>query len=216
MSFLIKLHKNIRKKIEDETYSTAKVSFMGNKTFHSTKERDLIAAAIGGDHSCLSELYTRYFPKVVCRCLSFVKDKATADDLAQDVLLRAIEKLPSFQQQASFSTWLYAIATNYCLEHLRKERQHMTVSLEEGVHVSIDEREGESQLLRLDLLENNLSVFLKQLNGENRKLLISKYGYDKSIEELQKDFCLSSSAIKMRLKRSKQRLAQLFDKAQGL
>ena len=188
---------------------------MGNKTIHSKEEEDLIAAAVLGDCSSLSELYKRYIPKVVFRCLSFVKDKATADDLAQDVLLKAIEKLPTYHEQSSFSTWLYAIATNHCLEHLRKERQHMNVPLEKGMDVSTDEPERESKL-QLDLLENKLSQFLKQLSSEDRSLLISKYCHNKSIHELQKIHQLSPSAIKMRLKRAKEKLIQLFQQTQAI
>jgi RNA polymerase sigma factor (sigma-70 family) len=187
---------------------------MSSKNFHNTKEGGLIAAAVQGDESSLSKLYTRYYPKVADRCLSIVKDKATADDLAQDVLLKAIEKLPLFQLQASFSTWLYAIATNHCLEYLRKEKQHQSVSLEEGMHICMDEPEQESQL-QLGSLEKKLSVYLKQLSKEDQNLLISKYCHNKSIKELQDTYTLSASAIKMRLKRSKERLAQLLGQSTG-
>ncbi|WP_224999416.1 RNA polymerase sigma factor [Cesiribacter sp. SM1] len=187
---------------------------MSNKNLHTTKEGVLIAAAVQGDQSSLSKLYTRYYPKVAYRCLSIVKDKATADDLAQDVLLKAIEKLPLFQLQASFSTWLYSIATNHCLEHLRKEKQHQSVSLEEGMHICIDEPEQETQFL-LGSLEKNLSIYLKQMSKEDQSLLIAKYCKNKSIRELQDIYSLSASAIKMRLKRSKERLAQLLDQSTG-
>ncbi|AHM61947.1 ECF subfamily RNA polymerase sigma-24 subunit [Flammeovirgaceae bacterium 311] len=188
---------------------------MSSRSFHNIKEGDLIAAAAQGDRSALGKLYSRYYPKVFYKCLSFVKDKATAADLAQDVLLKAIEKLPLFQGQASFSTWLYAIASNHCLEYLRKEKQHTAVSLEEGMHLCIDELERDSQLY-LDGLEKNLKVLLDQLSQQDRSLLISKYCHDKSIQELQEIYHLSPSAIKMRLKRSKEKLAQLLNQAKEL
>lgn len=188
---------------------------MSSSGFHNTKEGALIAAAAQGDRSAMGKLYSSYYPKVFYKCLSFVKDKAAAADLAQDVLLKSIEKLPTFQGQASFSTWLYAIANNHCLEYLRKEKQHMVVSLEEGMHVCIDELERDSQFY-LDGLEKNLQVLLDQLSQEDRSLLISKYCHHKSIQELQEIYHLSPSAIKMRLKRSKEKLAQLLNQAPGL
>lgn len=182
---------------------------MGNRAFHSTEEAGLVKAALNGDSNCLSELYQRYYPKVVSRCFSFVKDKASADDLAQDVLLKAFEKLSSFQRQSSFATWLYAIASNHCLDFLRKKKQHPCVPLDEQMQLSADEADLQAQL-RLGLLEKKLHCLLKQLSQEERNLLISKYCHDKSIQELQLIHHLSSSAIKMRLKRSKEKLSRLL------
>lgn len=185
---------------------------MGKKPLYATEEEDLIATAIRGDAASLGELYRRYFPKVVFRCLSIVKDRAAADDLAQDVLLRAMDKLPSLQLHASFSGWLYAIAMNQCLEYLRKEKQHHTVSLEEGMQVSNEDVEGES--LQLSLLKNNLNIYLHQLSPEDQNLVVQKYCHNKTIQELQHSHQLSASAIKMRLKRAKQKLMKLFYQAQ--
>ncbi len=187
---------------------------MRNKSNHAVAEGDLVASAVLGDHACISELYKRYYPKVVLRCTSFVKDKDIASDLAQDVLLKAFEKLPSFQNQASFATWLYTIANNHCLEYLRKEKQQQRVPLEAGMHLCADELDNEEQL-KLDLLEGNLSHLLKQLSTKDRNLLLSKYCHNTPIQELQKKYRLSASAIKMRLKRLKQKLAALLRQENG-
>ena len=175
-------------------------------------ENELVSAAVAGDHSSLSELYRRYFKKLVFRCLSFVKDEDIAYDLAQDVFLKAIKNLPSFHQHASFSSWLYTIATNHCLEHLRREKQHQAVPLEKALHVSSDGFEQETAF-HLDLLESKLQKLLKQLNKQDRILLVAKYCQDVSIKDLQEEYKLSSSAIKMRLKRLKEKLAVLLNQA---
>ena len=185
---------------------------MGNRIDQSADENELVSAAVAGDHSSLSELYRRYFQKLVFRCLSFVKDEDIAYDLAQDVFLKAIKKLPSFHQHASFSSWLYTIATNHCLEYLRREKLHQAVPLEKAMDVSTDVFEQEAAF-HLDQLENKLQSLLKQLNQQDRILLVSKYCQDVSIKDLQKECQLSSSAIKMRLKRLKQKLAVLLNQA---
>lgn len=182
---------------------------MCNTTYVSANEEDLIRAAVKGDSSSLSELYSRYFLKVVSRCQLLVKDKDSAYDLAQDVLLKAIVKLPSLQKGACFSAWLYAIANNHCMEYIRKGKQHPTVPLEVEMMVSNEEFESEAQL-RHDLRERNLDVFLHQLSRLDRRLLVLKYCHNTPIKELQKSYPLSSSAIKMRLKRSKKKLVLLF------
>lgn len=185
---------------------------MGKKPLYTTEEEDLIATAIRGEAASLGELYRRYFPKVVLRCFSIVKDRATADDLAQDVLLRAIDKLPSLQLHTSFSSWLYTIATNHSLEYLRKEKQRHTVSLEQGMEVSNEDIEGDS--LQFSLLIKRLPIFLHQLSPEDQRLMVQKYCHNKTIQELQQSHQLSASAIKMRLKRAREKLIQLFYQAQ--
>ena len=185
---------------------------MGNKPLYAAAEEDLIAMAIRGEAASLGELYRRYFPKVVYRCLSIVKDRAAADDLAQDVLLRAIDKLPSLQLHTSFSSWLYTIATNHSLEYLQKEKQRHTVSLEEGLQVSNEDLESDS--LQFGLLKNKLYIFLHQLSAEDQRLVVQKYCHNLSIRELQQHHRLSASAIKMRLKRAREKLVQLFYQSQ--
>lgn len=182
---------------------------MGNTIYPSINEGDLVKAALNGDSSSLSELYSRYFLKVVSHCHLLVKDKDTAYDLAQDVLLKAIVKLPSLQNSACFSAWLYSIANNHCVEYLRKGKQHPTVPLEVEMMVSNDESDAEA-LLSHDLEERNLHVFLHQLSRLDRRLLVLKYCHNTPIKELQKSYTLSSRAIKMRLKRSRKKLVLLF------
>lgn len=182
---------------------------MRSTIYQSSNEGDLIKAAVKGDSSCLSELYSRYFLKVVSHCQLLVKDKDTAYDLAQDVLLKAIVKLPSLQNGACFSAWLYSIAHNHCVAYLRKGKKHPTIPLEVEMMVSDDESDAEAQL-RHELEERNLHVFLDQLSRLDRRLLVLKYGHNTPVKELQKSSTLSSSAIKMRLKRSRKKLVLLF------
>jgi RNA polymerase sigma factor (sigma-70 family) len=187
---------------------------MPDQTLRTSSEKELIVSANQGNTSALSELYTRYFQKVVSRCLALVKNRDTAHDLAQDVLLKALEKLSSFHVQASFSTWLYAIATNHCLEYLRREKIHPLLPLEEGLYVSNDAPEQDTQP-GIDLLEKKMNRMLEHLSEEERNLLISKYCEGKSIQELQEVHQLSGSAVKMRLKRAKHKLALLFAQPSG-
>ncbi|EMR02173.1 RNA polymerase sigma factor [Cesiribacter andamanensis] len=177
---------------------------------HSLDEISLIELANQGNVAALGELYSRYYQKVVSRCLTLVKNSDTALDLAQDVLIKALEKLPDFHVQASFATWLYAITTNHCLEYLRKENKHSTLPLEEARYISSDTADGDTQLL---LLEKKMGSLLDCLSEEERQLLLLKYCDEKSIRQLQELHHLSASAVKMRLKRAKHKLALLFKQA---
>ena len=81
----------------------------------------------------LDQLFARYQSKVALWCLRVTGDRESAADLAQDILLRAYENLDSFRGQAKFSTWLYTVTRNHCLNDAARRmarRERQTDSLE--------------------------------------------------------------------------------------
>lgn len=179
------------------------------KQLDKLTDEELVIGAVYDNSSYLGELYSRYFRKVLHKCISFVKDESIAFDLAQDVLLKAFFHLKNFRQESGFSTWLYAITTNHCKEYLREKRHNSSVSLEEGNHVMTYEHEDDVKL-NTEILEGKLYHFLDQLGTEEKEMLLMKYWQNKSIQDLQDKFLLSASAVKMRLSRAKKKLALLF------
>ena len=69
------------------------------------------------------EIYDRYSKKVYRKCFSFTRDTAKAEDLAHDIFLRVITKIGTFKGGARFSTWLYCITYNYCMDNIRKAKE---------------------------------------------------------------------------------------------
>ncbi len=72
-----------------------------------------------GSDSAVNELFGRYTGKVAAWCFRVTGNRETAGDLAQEVFLRAYRHMDSFQGNAKFSTWLYVVARNHCLNHLK-------------------------------------------------------------------------------------------------
>lgn len=173
-------------------------------------DEELVIGAVYDNSSCLGELYSRYYQKVLHKCMSFVKDDSIAFDLAQDILLKAFFRLQTFRREAGFSTWLYAITANHCKEYLREKRHTNAVSLEEGKGMVVAEPADEAEELNLKILEGKLYMYLNYLGTDEREMLLMKYCQDKSIQELQERYQLSASAVKMRLSRAKKKLALLF------
>lgn len=150
------------------------------------------------------QLYERYCNKVHRKCLSFTKDSEQAQDLTQDIFLRLITKLGSYKQQARFSTWLYSITHNYCTDQVRSPRRRDEVVIGdnwEDINVSDD---GTAELDELAAKRVQRAMLL--LNSEDQQLLRLKYQDDVSIKELANRSALTESAVKMRLKRSRDRL----------
>ncbi len=70
-----------------------------------------------------SELYGRYADKVYGKCLSMLKDSALAEDAAQEIFTKIFLRLSSFNEKAKFSTWLYSITYNFCIDVIRRKKK---------------------------------------------------------------------------------------------
>ena len=77
-------------------------------------DRELVAAAQGGDQHALDRLLRRHYDRVYAVCRRVLGHDADAADATQDALIAAVKGLARFDGQASFSTWVYRVATNTC------------------------------------------------------------------------------------------------------
>ncbi|MFD2570372.1 RNA polymerase sigma factor [Spirosoma soli] len=154
-------------------------------------------------------LYNRYVSKVYQKCLSITKDSEAAQDYTQDIFIKVFNKLDTFQNRSTFSTWLYSISHHYCLDQLRLGKRLGTESLSDEVvneasSELVDPQESvESRLQALETVMNELPT-------EEVALLRLKHEQGLSIKEISQKYCISESAVKMRLKRTRDKLQQLY------
>jgi len=95
------------------------------------EEKTLVEEAQRGDREAFEAIVKTYEKKVFHLAYSFVQDRASADDLAQEVFVKAYFALSKFHFKSGFGTWLYRIAVNHIKDHLRKVSRRKEVSLEE-------------------------------------------------------------------------------------
>jgi len=178
-----------------------------------TSDEELIAAIRRDDRKALGELYNRYYKKVFNKCYSFTKKQEEAFDLAQEALMKAFDNIHSFKGESSFSTWLYTITHRHCLAALKKNSRFQFHRLEENI-LSDDEKndptpaaEETSERAEQELIMYSL---IKALPERERDLLNLKYLQGESIENLQTQLNISGSAVKMRLKRTREKLNMLY------
>lgn len=105
-------------------------------------DNELIDSVLAGGQDDYAELVRRHHARVAALCVSMLGSSA-ADDAAQEVFLKAYERLKDFRRDCAFSTWLYRVASNHCLDVLRGNARRRSESLEE-----LTEREG-TRLQRL-------------------------------------------------------------------
>lgn len=162
-----------------------------------------------GQEDYFEQLYKRYCQKVHRKCLSFTKDSMQADDLTQDIFLRLFMKLEGYKQQAKFSTWLYSITYNYCADQVRTPRWRQETLMGEGWEsLNVNDDDGSAE--RDELEANEIQRAMMCMAPDEQSLLREKYQQNLSIRELASNHSITESAVKMRLKRSRDRLRQIY------
>ncbi len=161
-----------------------------------------------GDKRLYEMLFQRYYKKVLDKCYSFVRDRKLAEELAEDIFSKTYEKLPTFKYKSKFSSWLYSITYNHCIDFLREKKKihYPNWNNENEIPEIIDETETNLS----DINYENLVSILELVHPEEKALLLMKYMDDLSIRDISKALRISENAAKMRLKRARSRVLYLY------
>ena len=152
-------------------------------------------------------LYNQYVGKVYQKCLSMTKDAEAAQDFTQDIFIKVFHKIGSFENRSTFATWLYSVSHNYCLDQIKIGKRRSTESLTDGVLNTVAELDQSASVeLRLQQLEG----LMNGLPAEEINLLRLKYEQGLSIKEIARQYELTESGVKMRLKRTRDKLYKLY------
>lgn len=188
---------------------------MTEDAIHSLTDEALVEAIVKTNDTMLFEvLYDRYASMVYNKCYGFANGVDEAKDLTQDVFLRVFIKLASFKGKSKFSTWLYAFTYNHCVNYVTrstaKKIEKQSVNPEsvdiQNIGEEIDStREFEN--MRVDQLKKVMEL----ISPEEKMILLLKYEDNLTIKELSEALDIGESAVKMRLKRAKEKLVQKYD-----
>lgn len=159
------------------------------------------------EHELFEALYQRYSQKVFQKCLSLTKDSEAAQDFTQDIFIKVFNKLDTFQNRSAFSTWLYSITHHYCLDQLRIGKRFYTESLSDDLQNRLSASDDSALL---DEKLETLEALVSTLPVEDMTLLRLKYEQNRSVKELAHLYNLTESAVKMRLKRTRDRLQRSY------
>jgi len=172
-------------------------------------ERELVTRARKGDQDALSYLVEKYRLKMFNLAYGMTRNREEADDLTQDVFVKAWRHLPGFKGRSTFGTWLYRIAVNTIRDHLRKERRVSLVPLEEnildagtGVDVMRDNEEAQEQLRQKARLHQALNTLPEKF----RMILSLREIQGLSYDEIAGILKISPGTVDSRLFRARRRL----------
>lgn len=160
-------------------------------------------------------LYSRYNQKVFYRCLKIVKNRELAKDLTQDIMLKAFSRLSQYQGK-SFGMWLNTIAYNYCIDYLRKaKRLYFETYEEEHFQNRAMDGDGILEKIRFEEQLEQLNGFILELKLKDRTFIEMRYRQGLSIKAISEHTGVGESAVKMRLKRAKEKLIEKADMLQA-
>ncbi|GAB2552892.1 RNA polymerase sigma factor [Spirosoma aerophilum] len=164
---------------------------------------------ITGCDQFFAQLYTRHRHRVFLKCLCFTGNTDDAEDFAQEIFVRLARKLNSYKGQSQFTTWLYAVTANYCIDQIRKQNQ---IKLWWGNYLNeslfIQDWGGTTDESCFQMFERVLT----QLPTHHRDLLLAKYEEGTAINDIALRHDLTPSAVKMRIKRARDYARNLYDK----
>jgi len=184
---------------------------MAAKTKYKQKSDEEIVLLIinSGNKELYELLYHRYFKKVRDKCFSFLKDSILSEEFANDILTKAYEKIHGFKGNSSFSSWLYSITYNYCIDYLRakKKLHYPEWNSSNEIPEIIDESETDFEEASY---ENLLTIF-ELIHPEEKVLLLMKYQDNLPIKSIAKTLRISDDAVKMRLKRARSRVIYMYN-----
>ena len=191
--------------------------FLETEDLHAHLSDEELVEQIDANNDPLlfGKLYDRYVKMVYNKCFGFAKSEDEAEDLTQDVFLQLFIKLRTFKGRSKFSTWLYSFTYNFCVNYVNRNKQlkirDQSVQVDETDHKLSEEVPDESLY---EMKADKLKKALELISAEDKSLLLLKYQDGASIKELEELLELGESAIKMRLKRAKERLLEIYNTLQ--
>jgi RNA polymerase sigma-70 factor (ECF subfamily) len=190
---------------------------MSNGVLSAASDETLVTEArraVEGDTHAFEELVRRHQRRVLANCRHMTRSSNDAEDLAQEVFVKAYFALELFEGRSTFKTWLTQVKANHCLNYLRRQRGVSYVELDESDERASDRRlrEDPTVLRELELLDERarITAALDALSDALRVPLVLREVDELSYEEIARTLGIGLSAAKMRIKRGREQFRQLF------
>ncbi len=170
-------------------------------------ENLIIEKVLGGDASAYAQLVDRHKNLVFTIAMRVTRNREDAEEIAQDVFVKAYQKLPEFRKVSKFSTWLYRIAYNEAVSKTRKKILP-TVTIEEQITENLPEDSLEEEVMGLDHREQKLVIekVLQGLPEEDQLLITLFYMGDHPVSGISEVTGLSESNVKVKLHRIRKKI----------
>jgi RNA polymerase sigma-70 factor (ECF subfamily) len=189
-----------------------------NLSPRAQEDYNMVLKAIDGCQRAYADLMDRYRSSIFHMMLKMVNNRDDAEDLTLEAFGKAFNKLPSYAPRYAFSTWLFKIAINNCIDHIRKKRLHL-LSIDDPIEPNSDHDfssnipsgtlDPEAQMVRQQRLGLMRSM-LSELSLKYRLMIELRYFEELSYDEIATELGIPLGTVKAQLFRAKEILFQLL------
>mgnify|MGYP001772012956 CR=1 FL=1 len=175
------------------------------------QEQQWVEAARQGDQSAFEQLVHLYEKRVLALTTRMCKNPADAEEAAQEAFLSAWQGLPFFRGDASFSTWLYRLASNACVDLLRREGRRQSAAgpslNDEEVQLEVpDTAPSPQEQAERSELRQQIEAGLQALTPDHRQVLLLREMHQLSYDEIAQTLDVDVGTVKSRINRGRKQL----------
>jgi RNA polymerase sigma-70 factor (ECF subfamily) len=176
-------------------------------------DTEIISKVLSGEHQAYAVLVNRYQNYVFTLSLRFTKNREDAEEVAQDIFIKAYRALADFKGNSKFSTWLYTIVNNTCITFLRKKKLE-TYSLDNEKVFEVADSQDSG--LRANMVEQKsraamVNKAIALLGPDDAEIITLFYKAEQSLEEIALILGLETNTAKVRLHRARTRLKEKME-----
>jgi RNA polymerase sigma-70 factor (ECF subfamily) len=177
-------------------------------------DSEIIGLVLKGNHNAYALLVERYKSYVFTLTLRFIKSREDAEEVSQDIFVKAYRSLADFKGTAKFSTWLYTIVNTTCITFLRKKRLDIKSLDDEKTFEVADNQDSGfranqvEQKSRLNMVNQAIAL----LNPDDAEIITLFYKNEQSLEEISQILGVEANTAKVRLHRARTRLKEKMER----
>src|SRR6187402_724446 len=177
-------------------------------------DNDLIKSVLQGNQRDYSELVKRYQNFVFTIVLRYTESREDAEEISQDVFVKAYRSLADFRGESKFSTWLYTIANTTSITFLRKKKLDVHSLDNEKVFEVADSKDSgfRANLVEQKSRVNMVSEAIALLSPDDAEIITLFYKAEQNLEEISRILRLETNTAKVRLHRARTRLKEKMEK----
>ena len=177
-------------------------------------DNELIAQVIKGDQQAYKVLVDRYQSYIFTLAYKLMQSREDAEEVAQDVFVKAYRSLADFKGGSKFSTWLYTIAHNTGITYLRKKKQKILAIDDEKNFTQLENHESDFKSNQVEDKSKKEMVnrAIEMLSVDDAQIITLFYKGDQSLDEIAQIMGMEANTVKVRLFRARQRLKDKMEK----
>ena len=177
-------------------------------------DSEIISQVLKGDHDAYALLVERYKSYVFTLTFRFTKNREDAEEVSQDIFVKAYRSLADFKGTAKFSTWLYTIVNTTCITFLRKKRLDIRSLDDEKTFEVADSQDSGFRANQVEQKSrlNMVNQAIAMLNPDDAEIITLFYKSEQSLEEISQVLGVEVNTAKVRLHRARTRLKEKMEK----